>query len=821
MRVNVMVKSCTRSWQTSILWLTVFFNMAVISPLQTIFSGGDSFSHALLYAQTPNAPRKPAYPKIMGISVEGNTIADQQSIIAISGLEVGDDFSPSRTQDAVKTLWRRKQFAEVDIAVSRQTQLGVYVVIKVKEFPRLSGIDIRGNNDISYDKIIQAVGKARGDILSGYDLYLAERAIKALYEKDGKQFAKVEISLLNADSLNLKTMLITVKESVNFYVKSIEFNGNKDFTDGELASAFDDTKTKEWYQFWKSSKFDKKKFEKDKETLVNFFRKNGYIDGAVVKDSLQYDENTESLNIIIDVNEGKKFYIRNITFEGNLVFPSYYLLPRLGFQKGDVYNMDKFEKALRGNEDQTDISSLYMNNGYLASNFQPEEKRIASDSVDIIVRIFERNQFTIRRVEVEGNTRTKDKVVRRELFTRPGDFFNRAAIIRSVRGLGQLNYFNPEKLKPDVKPVDNNSVDVTYTVEERSADTFNASIGYAGVFGLTGSVGITLNNFAIGEPLRGGGGQVFNFNWEFGGINRALNTFSLGFTEPWLFDEPTTLGANLFDTRQRFGWDVRQTGITLNIGRRFRVPDDYFRGDWTLQYRRIETFSSFNEQIRPGVSQEVSLRQTISRISIDNAIFPTDGTRMSLITTLSGGALGIGNVDYIKTQLNFELFNPVLAIGENNRLVLLLNSQFGYVTGLRQDSTIPIFEYYYMGGNGLGGFALTPLRGYPDRSVGPWAGGQPAGGRVMIYQGAELRFALTLNPVPIYIISFAEAGNVWSNFTDVNPFDLKRSVGLGVRLLLNPIGLLGFDYGYGFDQDPTPGTQRGPSGWKFHFQFGR
>jgi outer membrane protein insertion porin family len=475
--------------------------------------------------------------------------------------------------------------------------------------------------------------------------------------------------------------------------------------------------------------------------------------------------------------------------------------------------------------------------------------------VDIIIRVFERNQFTIRRVEIEGNTKTKDKVIRRELFVRPGDYFNRAAIIRSVRALGQINYFNPEKLRPDVKLADNSNVDVSFKVEERSNDTFNASFGYAGVFGFTGSVGITLNNFSVTEPLQGGGGQIFNLNYERGGgfgqqgfgasqfsfAQGAIETFTLGLTETWLFDEPTTLGVNLFSTQQLL-FNSQRIGASVNIGRRFRFPDDYFRGDWVVQGLDNRLINAAGANVNtaffiPGL--EFSVTQTISRISIDNALFPSDGSRFSLQTKLSGGAFGLGVIDYFKNQFSLESFTPLLQIAEQNRLALRLNAELGYVTSLgaanvNTKNFIPPLERYYMGGTVLGGFAITPLRGYPDRQIGTRTvqegavqGGLPDGGRAMMLLNAELRFAVTLNPVPIYAMAFVEAGNVWDNASQINPFDLKRSAGVGVRFLIQPIGLLGFDYAYGFDRlvglngQPIRVDENGPPGWRFHFQFGR
>lgn len=766
-------------------------------------------------AQTPPATTY----KVIGIEVEGNTFADAATIIAISGLQTNDNVAPGtdQFQRAITNLWKRKQFSDVDIVVDKITPLGIFLKIRVQEFPRLSEIVVNGNDDLSAEDIRKAAGKYRGDILSQFDIYTAKRDIKKLYESEGMPFAVIEAETIPSDTANYVKLVLNIEEGSDFYVEEITITGNQEVEDDDLIGSFEETRTKSWYEFWTSSKFQKEEYEQDKKRIISYYRRIGYIDADIIRDTVIYDPLNEEVRIQIDVNEGKKYYVRNVAFGGNLAYPSDLLQRRLNFQPGDVFNAERFEMNLNGNEEQTDVRSLYLDNGYLTTEIVHDVQRIAgTDSVDITIKIYERNQFTIRRVEIAGNTKTMDKVIRRELYTRPGDNFNRSAVIRSIRGLGVLNFFNPETLRPDVKPVDDSQVDVVYNVEERSSDAVNASIGFAGTFGLTGSVGLTLNNFSISEPLKGGAGQIFNFNWEFG-ANR-LQTITVGFTEPWLFDEPTTLGFNVFDSRQSLGYTIRQTGASVNIGRRFRFPDDYFRGDWITRFKRNDVTGE-NTGFRTGVTTEFSLTQIISRTSLDNAIFPTDGSRFSFTTQVATGAFGIGSTDYFKNELNFELFNPLMQVGDFNRLVLYISSSLGYVTGLKSDTTIPPIEYFFMGGNGLGGFAVTPLRGYPDRAIGPRDGvGNIIGGTVMARHVLELRFALSLNPIPIYLTSFAEAGNVWSGFSRLDPFDLKRSAGVGLRVLLNPIGLIGFDYGYGFD----PVGERGErSGWQFHFQFGR
>jgi outer membrane protein insertion porin family len=754
---------------------------------------------------------------IAGISVEGNKYSDSETIITLSGLRVGEDiqypFDP-KIQSAIQNIWDRKQFSNVKLTVDNITPVGVFLRIEVEEYSRLNKIIIENNDELDDFDIEEATGKIRGDIISNYDLYLMEQNIKKKYAEEGLLYAKVEIDKQETENPGYIDLSIYVEEGIEFRVRSVTFEGNEFIDDKELKKSFEETKEKSWWRFWRSAKFDNDKFDEDLELLVKHYKSQGFIDAAVLQDTIVYDEEEERVDIRVKVDEGQKVYVRNITFEGNTVYPDKILKDRLEFKKGDPYDMTKFEMNLLGNENQSDASSLYLDNGYLQAMLQPKEIRVASDTVDIVVNVYENDRYTINKVKIVGNSKTKDKVIRRELYTRPGDYFDRSAIIRSIRALGVLQYFNPEGLQPDVQPsaTDATAVDIIYKVEERSTDTFNASVGFAGSFGLTGAVGLTFNNFSITEPLKGGGGQIFNFNWEFGQANR-YRTFSLGFTEPWLMDEPTTVGFNIFDTYYNFSTlEQRRTGVALNFGRRFKWPDDYWRGDWSLRYILNDNATS-SIYYREGKYSEVTLGQRISRISINNTFFPSRGSKFTFSNDLAMGALNIGATDYLKTELKFEMYNPLWQVENSDKLVFMMSSEFGYITGISTDTTISQIELYRMGGNGLGGFNVTPLRGYPDNEVG-----NRTGNRLMSKYTAELRFAVALDPMPVYLYGFAEAGNVWTDLNRSDIFDLKRAAGVGVQMMINPIGIIGFSYGYGFD---TYGTSETVSGWKFLFHLGQ
>lgn len=773
-------------------------------------------AYSIGYSQLFNQQREQNKPIIIaGVSVEGNNFVSAETIISLSGLRVGEvinTVNETKIQNAILNLWKRKQFHKVDIIVDRVTDQGVFLLIKVQEFPRLNEVYIKDNDKVSTKDINKVIGKSKGEVITNYDTAQINQRIKKLYTEEGLLHAQISSDIRYTELKNYIDLNIFINEGTKFKVSSINIVGNALIDADDLVGAMEETAVVPWWKFWKSGKFDEKKYQDDKKLIINYYKSQGFIDADIIKDTITYDLEKGKVDITINVYEGNRFYIRNINIEGNTVYSDDIIKRRLDFKPGDVYDVEKMKKNLEANQDQTDAASLYLDNGYLQARLVPSDKRIGQDSIDLTILIYEGSRYKIGKVDIVGNTKTKDKVIRRELYTRPGEYFDRSAIIRSVRALGAMNYFNPEKLRPDVKPseVDNTSVDVVYQVEERSTDTFNASIGFAGTFGLTGSIGFSFNNFSLLEPLQGGSGQVFNFNWEFGQFSR-YQTFSVGFTEPWLNNEPTTIGFNLFDTRYSYYFDMRRTGATVNLGRRFRWPDDYWRGDWSLRWMYNDVGAGSSSYFISGT--EISLSQRYSRISINNQFFPSVGSRFSLSNDFAMGAIGIGKTDYFKTELTFDSFTPVLSIEGIDRLVFMLSTKWGYINGFKSDSTIPPIERFYMGGNGLSGWGVTPLRGYQDRSIG-----SDAGSYVLAKYTAELRFAISMDPMPIYIYAFAEAGNVWNKFSKMDPFELKRSAGMGVHLFINPIGMLGFSYGYGFD---SPVGSKSPSGWQFLFHLGQ
>jgi outer membrane protein insertion porin family len=764
--------------------------------------------------------------KILGVSVEGRNLqsgTESSAIINNSGLRVGDEVTipGEKIHEAIARLWALKIFSDIQILIEQKVDNGVYLLIKIEEYPRLERWEIRGNDELDEDDIRKKVSLTEGQIITPDDIKRSVKKIQAYYEEEGYLLTTVTTDTVAAETSASRSTVLTfaIDEGPRVRIGTITVDGSTDFDGDDLEDEMEDTGEKIWWQFWSKPKFERAKFEADKERIVKFYRKNGYLDAEILSDSTWYSDDRETINILINVRDGARYKVRTITWDGATVYKTDVLASRLMFAKGDIFDEERFDQNLHGNQDQTDVSSLYLDNGYLRANLEPEFTRVPPDSIDITVHVFERNQFRVGRVDIKGNTKTHDNVIRRELYTRPGDFFDRSAIIRSIRQLSQLNYFNPEKLNkfPDVNFVDEKTVGIGFEVEEKSSDNVNASIGYSGAFHLTGALGFTINNFDISRPLDGGAGQIFSFEWQFGEGGR-YRTFSLGLTEPWLFDTPTSVGLSLYDTRTIYQYDIRQTGVNLRVGRRLTWPDNYSRIDWTARFLNNDVIDnggiSYYDQ---GKRIQVSIGQTISRNSTDSPIFPAIGSIVSFTAEMAGGPLLPGTIDYHKFLLNTEWFVPIF---NSSKIVLYASSTMGYVNGFANDSYIPPLEKFYMGGTGVGFIATTQLRGYEDQSIGPLDKNQNAiGGNVMTKYTTELRWSLTLNPIPIYLLAFAEAGNVFPDLRRTDLFDLKRSYGFGARLLIQPLGMVGFDYGFGMD-DVLPRDAQA-DGWRFHFQFGR
>ena len=791
------------------------------------------------FAQTPGGELEYT---VLGITVEGNVSGSAETIIAQSTIRKGDKVTiPSdEIRRAISRLWQQNIFSDVNIEATKIIPqdggtLGVFLTIKVKEFQHADSIIIDGNNHLSLSDIQKSFTFYKNDFLRPWEVENIKQKISAAYKKEGYQYADIttEIKPVN-DGTNKVRLYIHINEGTEVTVRHIDFAGNTNIPSGDLRSAMDDTHMKGHFPslvgFFHSGNFDEKKFQDDKQRILAYYRSKGYRDAAILGDTIWVTDK-EDLNILITVYEGPQYVLRNISIVGNEVFSEAEVRQNLGFKKGDVYNVEKFQLNLKGpTPDFVDVGSLYYDRGYIV-NIEPVESIVAKkdgdigpDSLDIAIHIVEGKRHFIRNIDIAGNTKTKDYVIRRELYTRPGDPFSRSAIIRSLRQLAQLNYFNQEKLVPDVRPVpDATQFDITYNVEEKSSDTFNASLGYGGSLGLTGSIGLSFNNFDIADPLHGGAGQIATISAEFG--QSSYRTLSLGVTEPWLVGEPTALGFTIFNSQSRIYYSIVRTGATISVGRRFRVPDDFFRGDWTLlgQHSNITDGGGL---YTAGRHDEVSLQQVITRNSTDDPLFPGTGSDLSFLTKLAYLPLKSESpnepANYYKVGFSLKFYSTIVQFNPVNKIVLATVADIGQLGGISGTPFVPPQERFTMGGSGLAsGFYTVPLRGYDDGSIGRQTtpGALYAqGGLYYNRYAAELRFQISREPIPIFVEAFAEAGNVWTTFSHSDPFTLKRAAGVGARVQVPAVGLIGIDLGYGFDANIPFGPI---SGWHTHFQFGR
>jgi outer membrane protein insertion porin family len=769
---------------------------------------------------------EPRQYRVLGIRVQGLTTLEERDVLARFPIEVGKTLSVPGPElsDAIKRLWRQRLFSDIKVEIEQKTFEGVFLVIVVREYPVLAEIVFEGNRTYSNEDLLKKVQLVRGATLTDQALESALRRLKRFYEEEGYLLTDIRYEVKESAG-GRATVYFYIRESSYVTIERITWKGNKAFDNWSLNWYLEETKENNWWRnIFGRPRFDRKKFEEDKQKLLNnVYRANGYRDARIISDSIYYSEDRTKLFIDITVSEGPRYVVRNVKFEGNTVYPSEFLEAIFGIKTGDVYNQKKIEERLRFSQEGGDISSLYLDRGYLAMRPDLEETVVAGDSVDLRIYISEGNQFRIRHVNIKGNTKTKDHVVRRELYTVPGDLFSRENIIRSIRQLAQLNYFDAEKINPDVQPLpQTEEVDITYELIEKQTDTFNASAGFSAILGFTGAIGFTFNNFSLQDITRGdaytplphGDGQRLDLQWQFGRFN--FNVLSLSFSEPWAFGTPTTLGFSIFDQRQNFGFEFQQTGASLSIGRRLTWPDDYFRIDYTLRYQ-LNRGGFIQIANQPTVADEFSIIQVISRNSLDNPIFARRGSDVSLTAQISGGPFLPGSVDFYKFIFKNQWFTPIVG-----NLVFMFNSEFGYLGRFSESDFVFPQNFFFMGGSGISFIPTIPLRGYLDQSIGNFEPGlNIPTGNVYTKFTAEIRYPISLNPqATVFALLFAEGGNVWRRFGDVNLADLKRSAGIGLRLFLPIIGLVGLDYGFGFDPVISrPGQAN--QGWNFIFTFGQ
>ncbi len=787
--------------------------------------------------------------KLMEVNVEGNIITSASVIRYTSGLTEGKSITGSEFPRAVKRLWELGVFGDIQINLDEETIDGISITITVVENYVLGRVHYEGHKKLKLSHFEEELDLTSGQRITPSTISQTIRKLEELYAEKG--YLKVDIAGEIIDPRPLeesrkkrsgrtaqplptpstKDIVFKIDENSKVKTGKIVINGNDEFSDFRLRRVLKETKQQRWYLFWRSH-YEESKYEEDKLALVTFYRNHGFRDFRVLGDSVGYAEDKNRMNIYMDVYEGPKYKYRNVTWEGNTLYSTDELNRRLNIARGSIYGEEDFNLAVFDR-----VQGLYMDNGYIYSQIIPQFTPVASDSLDIHFQVVENHQVSVRNIRIVGNSKTRENVIRRELMLYPGDVFNREKLIQSQRKIFVLNYFGD--VVPDVLPVDEDEVDLEITVEERSSDRASANIGFSGEYGMTGGGGLEFNNFDLANPFRSGNGQQFSinfnvgtqYNWSTSTQASKYRSVSISFIDPMVRDSRNLLGFSLFYTLRGqssyyyFPLDIELRGGSVRWGRRFRWPDDYFRGTWVFEaVQRVYTGTQENLDIYAnGLNSTVgvNLTQIITRESRDHSEFPTRGSRMQWETTLSGGIFP-GNEDYHKHILNLEWYTPTFS-----KFVLNSSLKMGVIQPLPERkgeySLVPLDEKYIMGGSGIPYGNM--LRGYPDNAIGPQSNGSPIGGNAMLKWASEFRFPLSENPV-VYVLAFAEAGNVWETHQMQEPFstsrssalNLRRSVGGGIRFFMPMVGMLGFDMGYGFDDIAGDGK---PHGWEYHIIFGQ
>jgi outer membrane protein insertion porin family len=737
---------------------------------------------------------------ISSIIIEGNRESEAGKIRQNSGLLVGKRIVMEDLQEAIKNLWAMNLFSDIQIFASSQSENELNLIIKVEELPRLRKVRVEGNEEIDTDEIMEFITLYRGMVISLYKLFKIRHAVKKLYLKEGFLLAEV-----NVDTVVVKPgivdLQINIAEGKKVQIELITFHGNQSFEEDEIKDMMEDTNEDTW---WSSSNFNQKKYDEDLERIIQYYQNNGYRDATILRDSIYYSEDKQYMFIDIWIDEGIKYFIGKIDFVGNLSFTDEQLNKYIDFNRGDIYNYEKIKDAVQEN-----LASLYYDSGYIYSTIIPQEIPSDRDTVDIRFSISEGKVSKIRNIEIRGNTFTKEKVVRRELQILPGQTFNQDLLVQSQRELWMLNYFS--KIEPSIKPVDDENIDIVFDIEEKVTLTANMSAGWSKQDGFLGGLGLGMKNFM-------GNGQNFSIDAN---IGQYSNSYSINFTEPWLFDTPTLGGLGLYYNQRSediVGYRQLSMGGTLRLGRKLRWPDDYFRIDLIYKFDKTE-FSHFSQEIIDenlnGIATEnwpltsSSITQVLTRNSLDRADFPTSGSQFSLTNEIAGGILG-GNVNFNKHHFSMDWYLPL-----PSSFVLKSNFQTGMIFGFGSEVNIPYMNRFFMGGSGMS--QSIALRGYDDPLTND--SDNRLGGESMIKYSLELRFPVIKDPL-IYALTFAEAGETWEAISQTDPFNLRRSAGFGLRINVPMIGIVGLDYAYGFDYyDIASGERSGK--WMFHFVFGK
>ncbi|MBF0596854.1 outer membrane protein assembly factor BamA [Faecalibacter sp. WQ 117] len=792
---------------------------------------------------------------LQDIEIVGDIKFSKNQIIRYAGFSIGEEIElpGTKVNNAVKKLWRSKMFSDIDIYIKEINGSNVILTLELVSVPELADIKINGIKKSQREDIIKDNKLNPGVKITNNLLNSTKNKIQEYYTQKGFPNSTINVQHnLVEGSKDQENLVLNVDKGERVKIKSIVFEGNKDLSSKRLRKSMKDTKQKS-INIFKSSKMIPDKYQTDLQNVVNEYKSVGFRDAKIVSDTIMQVD-PKNLVVKINLEEGKPYYLGEVTFSGNSIYTSEQLKRVFSYKSGDRYDAVGINKKISGSDKDDDIQTLYMNNGYLFARVFPVEKNVKNDTIDLEIKIYEGTQATLNKVTILGNSEAHDHILYRELRTKPGDLFSKTEIRRTLMELASLGYLEPTQISPDIQPnPENNTVDIEWRVAPKSSSQVELQGGYgAGTF--IGTLGLTFGNFSIGNLFRGeawkpvpmGDGQSLSVRAQAG---NGYKNYSLSFTEPWIGGKrPTALSTSFYFSQYGYTdqWGEKANldiiGATVGLTKLLTWPDDYFRLSHSIAFQRYN-FDNYNLTVgnlnyENGSSNNVNYTLGLTRNSAGpDPIFPEDGSEMSIsaTATLPYSLLGKNKdyatmsdtekfewLEYYKIKARAYWYKQIAG-----KLVLRIGGEFGALGNYnRKVGTIP-FERFYLGGTGLSqsrfdGREIVALRGYEDSSTG---GGQvgdltPTGGGTIYNKfSLELRYPITMSQqAKIYGLTFAEGGNVWESTRDYKPFELKRSVGAGVRIYMAAFGLLGFDFGYGFDKGFGQ-TER--SGWQTHFIIGQ
>lgn len=804
---------------------------------------------------------KPGKYILKDIRVHGVKYVNSELIINSAGLVRDEEITipGDYISSAIRKLWSQKTYSDIKFYVSVEG-INAYLDIYMKERPRITNWEFKGVKSGEEKQLHEKLKLAKHSELSDYVLHGATNNIKDYFHEKGYLNTSIDITQRNDTIQQLQNNFVIITFNIDkgkkMKIKDIEFEGNVALESKKLRGALKDTKEKTLINLFKSAKFNKKKFEADKDNLIDYMQSKGYRNALILTDSI-YQIGDNRLGLKIKVSEGNKYYFRNISWTGNVKNSTEKLDLILGIKKGDVYDKKTLESRLGRDGESVmsgalTVSSIYQNAGHLTFQLDPVETVISGDSIDMDIRISEGKPFTVNEVIIKGNTRTTDRVIRRELLTRPGELYSQDLLISSLRQVQTMGHFT-ENISPQPIPVSDGLVDIEFNLEERPNDQFEVSGGWGGgVF--VASVGVTFNNIAMRnffkrsawKPYPTGDNQKLSLRIQTNGA--YYQSYQASFFEPWLGGKkPNSFSVSMHYSSESNGniyfgrkgdGSFATTGISLSYGKRLAWPDPFFTLSGSLSYQAylLDNWDYF--KIRDGSSNIFTISAQLERNSIDYPIYPRSGSQLSLQASFTppysafrsnnfydnpnlSDAKAYKWIEYYQIDANLKWYLSALP---NNKLVFMASADFGYLGHYKnRDKAISIFEGYSLGGDGVSGYSVygvndIGLRGYENGSLTP---GVDRGEQARLYNKLtfEVRYPIIMEAsTSIYGLIFAEGGNAFDGWRDYNPFNLKRSAGAGLRLFLPIVGMFGIDWGYGFDRVPNTNKKGGS---QFHFSIGK